>query len=159
MKGCNNDSTQFSNRRRWFHHFMMYGFLLCFGATVTGTIYDYIFGWIAPYDYLSLPVVLGTVGGVMIIIGTTGLTWLKLKIHDGPSWKAIFGMDYAFLVLLLWVSFTGLILLFLRETTAMGLLLIVHLGVVAAFFAILPYSKFVHILFRLGSLLKYHNEK
>lgn len=124
MKGCNNDSTQFSNRRRWFHHFMMYGFLLCFGATVTGTIYDYIFGWIAPYDYLSLPVVLGTVGGVMIIIGTTGLT-----------------------------------LLFLRETTAMGLLLIVHLGVVAAFFAILPYSKFVHILFRLGSLLKYHNEK
>lgn len=159
MKGCNNDSTQFSNRRRWFHHFMMYGFLLCFGATVTGTIYDYIFGWIAPYDYLSLPVVLGTVGGVMIIIGTTGLTWLKLKIHDGPSWKAIFGMDYAFLVLLFWVSFTGLILLFLRETTAMGLLLIVHLGVVAAFFAILPYSKFVHILFRLGSLLKYHNEK
>ncbi|WP_269900487.1 tricarballylate utilization 4Fe-4S protein TcuB [Paenalcaligenes faecalis] len=158
MKGCNHENTSFSNQRRWYHHLMMYGFLLCFGATVTGTIYDYGFGWVAPYDYISLPVFLGTVGGVMTLVGTTGLVWLKLKMHDGPAWKAIFGMDYAFLVLLFWVNLTGLALLAFRETTAMGMLLIIHLGFVAAFFAILPYSKFVHVLFRLGSLIKYHNE-
>lgn len=158
MRGCNVEDASFSNRRRYFHHWMMYGFLLCFAATVTGTIYDYGFGWVAPYDYFSLPVLLGTVGGVMTLIGTAGLVWLKLKMHDGPAWKALFGMDYAFLVLLFWVNITGLLLLALRETSAMGIILIIHLGFVAAFFAILPYSKFVHILFRLASLIKYHNE-
>jgi len=157
-EGCNEESARYTNRRRIFHHLMMYGFLLCFAATSTGTIYDYGFGWIAPYGYFSLPVLFGTIGGVMTLVGTAGLTWVKLKMNDGPMWKQIFGMDYAFLVLLFWVNFTGLALLALRETTAMGTLLIIHLGFVAAFFAIIPYSKFVHILFRLGSLLKYHNE-
>lgn len=157
-KGCNEESSRFTNRRRIYHHLMMYGFLLCFAATATGTIYHYAFDWVAPYGYFSLPVLFGLVGGVMTLIGTSGLAWVKLQMDDGPSWKAIFGMDYAFLVLLFWVNFTGLVLLFLRDTTAMGVLLIIHLGFVAAFFALLPYSKFVHILFRLGALLKYYNE-
>lgn len=156
--GCNEESAHYTNRRRYFHHLMMYGFLLCFAATATGTIYYYVFDWVAPYSYMSLPVLFGTVGGVMTMIGTAGLTWVKLKMHDAPMLKAIFGMDYAFLVLLFWVNFTGLALLVFRETTAMGMLLIIHLGFVTAFFAIIPYSKFVHILFRLGALLKYHNE-
>lgn len=157
-KGCNEEDASYTNRRRIFHHLTMYGFLLCFAATSTVTIYDYVFNWIAPYGYFSLPVIFGTVGGVMTIIGTAGLVWVKLKINDGPMWKAVFGMDYAFIVLLFWVNITGLVLLAFRETNAMGMLLIIHLAFVAAFFAIIPYSKFVHILFRLGSLLKYHNE-
>lgn len=157
-KGCNTQDASYSNQRRNFHHWMMYGFLLCFAATCTGTIYYYVFGWVAPYDYLSLPVIFGSVGGVMTMYGTAGLIWVKLKFHDGPAWKAVFGMDYAFLVLLFWVNFTGMALMLLRETSAMGLLLLVHLGFVMAFFAVLPYSKFVHILFRMGALLKYHNE-
>lgn len=157
-KGCNEESAAYTNRRRLYHHLTMYGFLLCFAATATGTIYDYVFNWIAPYGYFSLPVIFGTVGGVMTLIGTSGLVWVKLKMHDGPLWKAVFGMDYAFIILLFWVNMTGLMLLAFRETTAMGMLLIIHLGFVAAFFAIIPYSKFIHIFFRLGSLLKYHNE-
>lgn len=157
--GCNEEDSTFSNRRRVYHHFMMYGFLLCFAATSVATVYDYVFGWVAPYALTSLPVLLGTLGGIGIIIGTSGLIWVKLKMHDGPSWKAVFGMDYAFLSLLFWVSVTGLLLLGLRDTSAMGLLLIIHLGVVAALFAILPFSKFIHVFFRLGSLIKYHNEK
>jgi citrate/tricarballylate utilization protein len=157
-KGCNEEDATYTNRRRRFHHLMAYGFLLCFAATSVATVYDHVFGWIAPYGYLSLPVLLGSVGGVMTMVGTAGLVWVKLKLHDGPAWKAVFGMDYAFLVLLFWVNFTGMALLVLRGTSAMGLLLIVHLGFVAALFAVLPYSKFVHILFRLGALLKYHTE-
>lgn len=157
--GCNDEDSTFSNRRRRYHHLMMYGFLLCFAATSVATVYDYVFGWVAPYALTSLPVILGTAGGVGIIIGTAGLSWVKLRMHDGPSWKAVLGMDYAFLSLLFWVSLTGLALLALRDTSAMGVLLIVHLGVVAALFAALPFSKFIHIFFRLGALLKYHNEK
>ena len=68
-------------------------------------------------------------------------------------------MDVGFLVLLLLVSATGLALLFLRETRAMGVLLAVHLGVVLALFLTLPYGKFAHGVFRSAALLKWSIEK
>ena len=63
------------------------------------------------------------------------------------------GMDYAFIWLLFWVSATGLILLALRETSFMGLTLAIHLGLVFGFFLILPFSKFVHGIYRFAALL------
>ena len=42
-------------------------------------------------------------------------------------------MDVAFLVLLFSTSLTGLLLLAFRETSAMGTLLVIHLGFVAGF--------------------------
>jgi citrate/tricarballylate utilization protein len=56
--------------------------------------------------------------------------------------------------LLLLSSLTGLLLLVLRETSAMAMLLIVHLGVVLALFLTLPYGKFVHGVYRSAALLK-----
>ena len=56
-----------------------YGFLLCFVATCVGTIYNYAFGWFAPYPLLSLPVVLGTLGGIGLIVGPVGLVVLTAK--------------------------------------------------------------------------------
>ena len=35
----------------------------------------------------------------------------------------------------------------------MGLALAVHLGVVYAFFLVLPFSKFVHVIYRFAALL------
>jgi citrate/tricarballylate utilization protein len=63
-------------------------------------------------------------------------------------------MDVALIVLLFLTSLTGLLLLVLREQAAMGVLLIVHLGVVLALFLTLPYGKFVHSIYRIGSLAK-----
>jgi citrate/tricarballylate utilization protein len=40
----------------------------------------------------------------------------------------------------------------------MGLLLIVHLGIVFALFLTLPYGKFVHGFYRTVALLKYARE-
>ena len=40
----------------------------------------------------------------------------------------------------------------------MGVLLVVHLGVVLALFLTLPYGKFVHGLYRTAALLKYRRE-
>jgi citrate/tricarballylate utilization protein len=56
-------------------------------------------------------------------------------------------------------SLTGLLLLALRETGAMGVLLAIHLGVVMALFLSMPYGKFVHGLYRFLALVKYAAER
>ena len=55
--------------------------------------------------------------------------------------------------------FTGLLLLGFRATAAMGLLLVVHLGVVMALFLTLPYGKFVHGIYRGAALVRYALER
>ncbi|MBY5944641.1 tricarballylate utilization 4Fe-4S protein TcuB [Photobacterium rosenbergii] len=151
-EGCNTRNESFSNTRRVFHHFMMYGFLLCFAATSVATVYDYGFGWPAPYPYFSLPVVLGTVGGIGLIIGPAGLLWTKINFAEQPSVRSMFGMDVAFLVLLMLVSITGLLLLAVRDTSLMGMTLAIHLGTVFTLFVAMPFSKFVHIIYRFAAL-------
>jgi citrate/tricarballylate utilization protein len=66
----------------------------------------------------------------------------------------VLGADYALLMLLLLTTVTGLLLLALRDTGAMAILLAIHLGVVLALFIALPYSKFVHGIYRSVALLK-----
>jgi citrate/tricarballylate utilization protein len=68
-------------------------------------------------------------------------------------------MDVGFLVLLFLTSLTGLLLLVLRETAAMGMLLAVHLGVVLALFTTLPHGKFVHGIYRYAALIRYSVEQ
>jgi citrate/tricarballylate utilization protein len=68
-------------------------------------------------------------------------------------------MDTAFLAMLLLVSFTGFLLMLLRDTQFMGLLLALHLGVVFGLFLTLPYGKFVHGLYRFVALMKYAGER
>ena len=158
-EGCNDEDDRFTLRRRRFHHFTFYGFMLCFAATCVGTIYHFVFGWDAPYAYNSLPVILGTLGGIGLIIGPSGLLWLNLRrapLHGDPDQKP---MDRGFIALLLLTSASGLALLVWRETGAMPLLLAVHLGIVMAFFLTLPYGKFAHGVFRCAALLKWSIEK
>ena len=70
--------------RRWFHHCTFYGFLLCFASTSVAAIYHGVFGWRAPYGYTSLPVVLGTLGGVGLLVGSTGL-WILAPGRRDPG--------------------------------------------------------------------------
>ena len=97
--------------------------------------------------------VLGTVGGIILCIGTAGLFVEKRRMHPSVRHDEGLGMDYAFIVSLFFVSFTGLLLLAVRETSYMGVTLAVHLGVVYGFFLILPFSKFVHGLYRFAALI------
>ena len=60
----------------------------------------------------------------------------------------------SFLALLFLSSLTGLLLLALRETGAMGWLLAIHLGVVLGLFLTLPYGKFVHGIYRSAALVR-----
>jgi citrate/tricarballylate utilization protein len=157
--GCTYPDEKPSFARRNFHHFTFYGFLLCFAATSVATLYHYVFGWKAPYPWYSLPVILGTLGGLGLLIGPAGLLALKRRRDPQLVDERQDGMDVGFLALLFLVSLTGLALLFLRETRAMGVLLALHLGVVLALFLTLPYGKFMHALYRFAALVRLHIER
>jgi citrate/tricarballylate utilization protein len=152
--GCNYPDASFSSARRWFHHLTFYGFLLDLASTTVAAFYDHFLDWHAPYPLLSWPVVLGTVGGVMLMVGTGGLLSLKFRSDQDPMAVEMHGMDVAFLVLLFLTSLSGLLLLTLRETSAMGTLLVVHLGLVAGIFITAPYGKFAHVVYRYAALVR-----
>jgi citrate/tricarballylate utilization protein len=157
--GCFNEDDRPTDRRRLYHHLTFYGFLLCFAATSVATLYHYLLGREAPYPWYDLPVLLGIAGGIGLIIGPAGLLAAKFtrdkRLVDQPR----MGMDVSFLVMLLLTSLTGLGLLVLRETPAMGMLLATHLGVVFALFLTMPYGKFMHGLYRFLALVKYAKER
>jgi citrate/tricarballylate utilization protein len=157
--GCNEDDDRFTQARRWFHQLTMYGFLFCFAATSVATLYHYLLSYEAPYPWLSLPVVLGTLGGIGLLIGPAGLFWLNLQRDAERNDVAQRPMDLGFIMLLFVVSITGLALLALRDTSSMALWLAIHLGCVMALFVTLPYGKFAHAVFRAAALFKYALEK
>jgi citrate/tricarballylate utilization protein len=157
--GCNDEDDRYTLRRRRFHHLTFYGFMLCFASTSVATLYHYVFGWVAPYPVTSLPVVLGTVGGIGLLVGPAGLLWLNLRRDPAHGDTAQRPMDRGFIALLFLTSITGLALLAWRDTGAMAVLLAVHLGVVMALFLTLPYGKFAHAVYRCAALLKFAIEK
>jgi citrate/tricarballylate utilization protein len=159
IEGCPNGDDAPTLWRRRFHHLTFYGFMLCFASTSVATLYHYLFNWQAPYGYTSLPVLLGTVGGIGLLIGPAGLLWLNLCRHASHGDAAQKPMDRGFIALLFLISLTGLALLVWRDSAAMAVLLAVHLGTVMALFVTLPYGKFAHGVFRSAALLKFAIEK
>ena len=124
------------------------------------TLYHYLLAREAPYAWWDLPVVLGTLGGIGLLIGPLGLLAGKMEARSGagrlrrvPAW-----MSPSSLMLFL-TSFTGIALLLLRDTAAMGPLLALHLGVVFALFITMPYGKFVHGIYRYVALVRYARER
>jgi citrate/tricarballylate utilization protein len=157
--GCNYPDASFSEARRWLHHLVFYGFLFALASTTIAALYHHFLEWEAPYPLLSWPVVLGTVGGIAMVVGTTGLLYLKWRSDRTPAAETMLNMDVAFLVLLLLTSLTGLLLLALRETAIMGILLVIHLGMVAGLFITAPYGKFAHVIYRYAALVRYTIEQ
>ena len=145
--------------RRWMHHCTFYGFALCFASTTVAAIYHVFFGWIAPYAYASVPVVLGTLGGVGLLIGPAGLFLVDRGRDPELTHASERSLGNAFLALLFLTSLTGLLLLVLRERPYMPVLLVIHLAIVLALFMTLPYGKFVHGIYRAAALVKFRREE
>lgn len=156
--GCMNEEDAPSDNRRLYHHFTFYGFLLCFAATVVATLYHYLLGREAPYPWYDLPVLFGFAGGVGLVIGPAGLLAAKWRRDPEMRDEPRLGMDVAFLAMLFLTGATGLLLLLLRDTAAMGMLLAIHLGVVFSLFITMPYGKFVHGIYRFLALTRYAAE-
>ena len=153
-QGCNFEAgDRFSDRRRWFHQAMMYGFLLCFAATSAGTVMHYALDWPAPYPIWSLPKLLGLPGGVLMVVGAVGLVSLKLRADRSLADARVWGGEMAFVLLLGAVAATGLALYAATGTAAVAPLLAVHLATVLVLFLLMPFSKMVHGFFRLTALV------
>ncbi|OPY94069.1 tricarballylate utilization protein B [Bradyrhizobium sacchari] len=157
--GCYNEDDRPTDQRKLYHHLTFYGFLLCFAATSVATLYHYLLGREAPYSWWDLPVVLGTLGGIGLIIGPIGLFTAKTRRDPALLDESRYGMDVSFIAMLFLTGFTGMLLLILRETAAMGPLLALHLGAVFALFISMPYGKFVHGIYRFAALVRYAQER
>ena len=144
--------------RRWLHHATFYGFALCVASTSVAALY-HLLGWTAPYPAASLPVLLGTLGGVGLLIGPAGLLVMRVRRDRALGDATHNELDVSFAALLFSSSLTGLLLLVLRNGSAMPFLLIVHLGFVLALLLTLPYGKFVHGLYRTAALIKFAMEE
>ena len=158
-EGCNEEDDRFTLARRRYHHLTFYGFMLCFASTSVATLYHYALGLQAPYGFTSIPVLLGVAGGIGLLIGPAGLFILNIRRHPDHGDRAQKAMDHGLIWLLFFTSLTGLALLVWRDTSAMTILLAVHLGVVMALFLTMPYGKFAHGIFRSAALLKWAIEK
>lgn len=156
--GCVDTAEEPADRRRLFHHLAFYGFLLCFAATAVATLYHYLLGREAPYPWYDVPMLLGSLGGAGLIIGPLGLMRGRRQRRAELKDESQSGMDNAFSLLLVLVSVTGLALLLARATALMGVLLAIHLGVVFTLFAMLPYSRFVHGIYRVYALVRHARE-
>lgn len=158
--GCNyEDEDRFTHARRIAHQWVLYGFLLCFASTSVATIMHYVLNMPAPYPLFSLPKLFGITGGILLTIGTYMMARLKMKADPKLGASSVWGGEMAFVILLGFVGFTGLILYVLGKTVLMPLLLAVHLGAVLSFFLLTPYSKMAHGFYRLTALVKDEQRK
>jgi citrate/tricarballylate utilization protein len=159
LQGGNADACYYptertSRARLVLHMLVFYGFLSALLATIAAFIQQDIFGELPPYPLLSVPVVLGTLGGVAMIVGATGLLPLKWRSDRAPADPSTLTLDWLFLVCLDVVSISGMLLLILRDTPAMGALLVVHLATVVALYVSAPYGKFAHVVYRYAALVQ-----
>jgi citrate/tricarballylate utilization protein len=136
--GCNYPSERASHARAAYHHLVFYGFLAAFASTSIAFVQQDVLGWLPPYPLLSVPVVLGTVGGLAMIAGCFGLMALKWRADREPADAGAIAIEYVFLIMLAVVNITGLLLLAMRETPLMGTLLVLHLGTVFSLYFAIP---------------------
>jgi citrate/tricarballylate utilization protein len=152
--GCYYPADRRSQARRVHHQLVFFGFLADLASTTLAAIYQDVLGIMPPFALLSLPVILGTLGGVGMIVGSIGLLYLKWRSDRVPAVGRMLDMDVAFLVMLLLASITGMLTLIFRETSSMGIMFGVHLGVVAGLFFTAPYGKFAHVVYRYAALVR-----
>lgn len=156
--GCYYPEAKPSSARRIYHSLVVCGFLSDLLSTTLAFIYQDFMHWLPPFPMTSAPVIFGSVGGVSIIIGVAGLIWLKRKSQPAPATPGVSSMDYIFLCTLGLTALTGMLTLMFRATPVMGIMLTIHLALVAGLFVTAPYGKFVHFPYRSLALLRHRFE-
>ncbi len=169
---CAYPTDEPSAARRRLHGLVAWGFVACAASTVAAAISQDIAGDPPPYPVLSAPVLLGVAGGAGLIIGCAGLlaprrraTSVGGHAREDPAVRdpalrdaaledpALARRGYALLAGLLVLAVTGMLTLVLRDTAAFAPVLWVHLVAVAGCFAIAPYTKFTHVVYRFLALV------
>jgi CitB-like protein len=145
--------------RRYLHLLTVAGFGLCIASTVAAAVLQDLLGDQPPYAWLSAPVIAGTVGGVGLLAGCTGLLLLKARSSRVTGIAQMTVKDYGLLTALTFLALSGLAVLLTRNTAAFGIILLIHLAAVTLSFASAPYSKFVHVVFRFAALIRDNAEQ
>jgi citrate/tricarballylate utilization protein len=158
-RGCYYPKAHAAQARRLYHSLVYYGFLSATVSTCLAAIYQDILHKLPPYSFTSGPVLFGSIGGVAIIVGVAGLVVLKATSDPVPAHSPGLGLDYFFLIILGLTALSGMFTLLFRESSAMGIVLTLHLGLVAALFLTMPYGKLVHALYRSLAILRHHLEQ
>ncbi|WP_116084883.1 tricarballylate utilization 4Fe-4S protein TcuB [Tropicimonas sp. IMCC34011] len=154
-QGCNFEKEdRYTDARRHAHQAVLYGFLLCFASTSSGTILHYLFDIKAPYGLVSIPKLFGVPGGILLTVGCALLLWLKHRSDPELGTPGRRSGEYGFIWLLGFVGLSGLVLYAVRGTGLTGGVLALHLGGVLAFFLLMPYSKMAHGFYRFAALVK-----
>lgn len=143
-----------SATRRRLHFLVMWGFVATFISTCLAAIWQDLLHTTPPFAVLSAPVLFGILGGVALIVGTSGLIRLKFQSGADATSTAMRSMDLAFLATLNAVSITGMLTLILRDTAVLGVSLDVHLACLFALYVTAPYGKFVHFVYRFAAILQ-----
>lgn len=157
--GCYERAGSGSQQRRGWHQLLLLGLLCCLAATLVALVEHHGLHRPAPYPLISLPVLLGSTGGVAMLLGALGLGRLRWRADPEPLAVELRGADWVALALVLLVVGSGLALLLWRATAAMGLFLALHLGAVLALFVLLPYSRLIHGLYRAVALWRDARER
>lgn len=159
-QGCNFERDErYTDGRRHAHQAVMYGFLLCFASTTSGTILHYVLDTPAPYGFWSLPKLLGIPGGLLMVAGCAGLIALKRRADPALGTPGRSSGEWAFIWLLGFVALSGLALYGLRGTGLTGVMLAMHLGSVLTLFLLMPYSKMAHSFYRFAALIREAQQK
>jgi citrate/tricarballylate utilization protein len=148
-----------SGLRRRLHGLVVYGFGLCLLSTIAAAVEQDFLGLQPPYPYLSVPVFSGLIGGIALAIGCSGLLVTKPVVDSSATDGQMMRRDTWFAAGLLALSLTGLATLFVRGSSAFGVVFAIHLTVVVGCFTVAPYTKAVHFIFRLLSLMKDNLER
>jgi len=152
-----------ANSIRYYGHLgIFYGFMLCFITTsiVAGCIWlEMVFPqWedflLPPWSLFSVVKVLGNAGGLAIVAGCTIVLYNRYANKEKAG--AFTYQDALFTWVVLLVAITGLVTQFARMTDiALVAYLVYGIHLVLVFFllAYLPYSKFMHMVFRFVALV------
>jgi citrate/tricarballylate utilization protein len=153
-EGCRYPQNRVSRSRYYLHFLVFGGFALAFLATAIAAFYQEVLGILPPYALLSAPVITGSIGGIAMIVGCSGMLWLKWHTDRRLTSDELVELDVSFLVTLGLSSLTGLLLLAFRGSPLLGSLLVLHLACLGTLYITAPYTKFAHFVYRYAALVR-----
>ena len=135
--------------RRVIHLSIMWGFLALLGATTFAFLFKEP-GSHVPLYYPSR--LLGTVGGIPVLYGTSAALWLRWKGKGGASFERTMFSDW-FLLWLLWATtVTGYmteVAVYWPKGTVLGYtIFLIHVVLALELILLLPFTKFSHVIYR-----------
>lgn len=158
-EGCAYEENEPSAKRRWAHQLVLYGFVLTFVSTTSAGILQNVLGQYPPYPYFSVPVVTGTVGGVLATIGCVILLRLKTRADAFQTTPSMSRADRGLIWALLILMVSGLVVLGTRTVVLFAPVLVLHLAAVIMAYVLAPYTKFFHWTYRVLAMYKDNLER